>query len=74
MEEYVSRYRPPERNENDHCLMACQVRVSGRRGVLLVDSGYHVPKTICVMADGQSPDTGECREGLSQKRTSAQHW
>lgn len=59
VEEYISGCRPPERNENDHCLMACQVRVSGRRGVLLVDSGYHVPRTICVMADGLYPHTGE---------------
>ncbi|KAF0296704.1 hypothetical protein FJT64_005872 [Amphibalanus amphitrite] len=39
--------------------MACQVRVSGRRGVLLIDSGYHVPRTVCVMADRLPPHTGE---------------
>ncbi|KAF0288812.1 hypothetical protein FJT64_026696 [Amphibalanus amphitrite] len=59
VEEYVAGCRPPERNENDHCLMACQVRVSGRRGVLLIDSGYHVPRTVCVMADRLPPHTGE---------------
>lgn len=57
--EYVSGCRPPERNENDHCLVACQVRVAGRRGVLLLDSGCHVPRTVCVMADLQPPHTGE---------------
>ena len=57
--QYVSGCRPPERNENDHCLLACQVRVGRRRGVLLLDSGYHVARTVCVMADRLSPHTGE---------------
>ena len=63
MAEYVSGCRPPERNENDHCLLACQVRVGGRRGCLLLDSGYHVPRTVCVMADRRPPHTGQTTGG-----------
>ncbi|XP_037077349.1 uncharacterized protein LOC119098507 [Pollicipes pollicipes] len=57
-DEYVSHGRPPDRNENDHCLVACQLRLAGRRGVLLLDSGCHVPRVVVVMADGLAPHTG----------------
>jgi len=63
---YTSLPRPPELNENDHCLLACRlhvegrsgVHVQGRSGVLLLDSGCRVPRTVVIMADRGPPHTG----------------
>ncbi|KOB52111.1 Uncharacterized protein OBRU01_26462, partial [Operophtera brumata] len=68
--EYVCAGESPvsvEMAEKEHVMIGVQVRVDGRPGVLLADPGYHVPRIITVMADGNYPHTEEpqCRKEYS---------
>lgn len=60
--EYVCAGEGPvsvEMAEKEHVMIGVQVRVDGRPGTLLADPGYHVPRIITIMADGNYPHTGK---------------
>ncbi|CAK1555532.1 unnamed protein product [Leptosia nina] len=44
--------------EKEHVMVAIQVVVDGRPGVMLADPGYHVPRIVTVMSDRAYPHTG----------------
>lgn len=44
--------------EKEHALVAMQVVVGGREGVLILDPGYHVARAVTVMKDQCYPHTG----------------
>lgn len=55
---YVSGDPDPSCVEKEHVLVAVKVEVTGRRGLLLLDPGYHVARVITVMDDHLYPHTG----------------
>lgn len=44
--------------EKEHALVAMQIVVGGREGVLILDPGYHVARAVTVMKDQCYPHTG----------------
>jgi hypothetical protein len=44
--------------EKEHVLVCLNISVAGRKGVLLLDPGYHVARVITVMRDQSYPHTG----------------
>ncbi|XP_045500775.1 uncharacterized protein LOC123698237, partial [Colias croceus] len=59
--EYVTSGQGPESvvtAEKEHVMVAVQISVDGRPGVMLADPGYHVPRIVTVMADRAYPHTG----------------
>lgn len=55
---YLSEVPSPTTSEKEHVLVAARVDIGGRRGVLLLDPGYHVARVVTVMSDGLYPHTG----------------
>ncbi|XP_058055420.1 uncharacterized protein LOC131206854 [Anopheles bellator] len=44
--------------EKEHALVAMKIVVGGRKGVLILDPGYHVARAVTVMKDQKYPHTG----------------
>ncbi|KAG8228377.1 hypothetical protein J437_LFUL008226 [Ladona fulva] len=44
--------------EKEHVLVALKLNINGRRGMMLLDPGYHIARVITVMQDMQYPHTG----------------
>lgn len=59
-EEYISNdYPDPWVSDKEHVMVAMQIEINGRAGVLLLDPGYQVGRVITVMIDQQYPHTGK---------------
>lgn len=57
--EYVSTPTPDTRtSEKEHVVIALNIELEGRIGVLILDTGYHVARPVIVMEDGLYPHTG----------------
>lgn len=56
---YLNEEPSPQTSEKEHVLVAARLDIGGRRGLLLLDPGYHVARVVTVMADGLYPHTGE---------------
>lgn len=56
---YVSTPTPDTRtSEKEHVVIALNIELEDRVGVLILDTGYHVPQPVTVMEDGLYPHTG----------------
>lgn len=42
----------------EHVLAACKIRIGDRKGIIILDPGYHVGISVIAMADGLYPHTG----------------
>lgn len=49
---------PCEVSDKEHVLVCMKVEIAGRKGVLLLDPGYHVARVVTVMEDKAYPHTG----------------
>lgn len=68
---YVAAAEPDAwRTEKEHVLVAMRLEVAGRRGLMLLDPGYHVARVVTVMRDEMYPHTGwftQSKEGDTRK-------
>uniref|UniRef100_A0A1A9WXJ6 Uncharacterized protein n=1 Tax=Glossina brevipalpis TaxID=37001 RepID=A0A1A9WXJ6_9MUSC len=49
----------PDANvEKEHAMVAMKICIAGRRGVLILDPGYHVGRAVTIMQDQMYPHTG----------------
>ncbi|EFN74448.1 hypothetical protein EAG_08902 [Camponotus floridanus] len=55
---YVGGPPAADSGEKEHVLVCLKIEISGRRGIMLLDPGYHVARVITVMADKLYPHTG----------------
>lgn len=55
---YVGGPPAADSGEKEHVLVCLKIEISGRRGVMLLDPGYHVARVITVMDDKSYPHTG----------------
>lgn len=55
---YVTEEPNPLDSEKEHVLVALNLRINGRTGIMLLDPGYHIGRVITVMKDGIYPHTG----------------
>lgn len=55
---YVGGPPAADSGEKEHVLVCLKIEINGRRGILLLDPGYHVARVITVMADKSYPHTG----------------
>ncbi|XP_012227310.1 uncharacterized protein, partial [Linepithema humile] len=55
---YVGGPPAADSGEKEHVLVCLRIEINGRRGVMLLDPGYHVARVITVMADKLYPHTG----------------
>ncbi|XP_034120055.1 uncharacterized protein LOC117578581 [Drosophila guanche] len=44
--------------EKEHVMVAMRIAIGGRRGVMILDPGYHVSRAVTVMMDQSYPHTG----------------
>ncbi|XP_008557453.1 uncharacterized protein LOC103578228, partial [Microplitis demolitor] len=58
IEGYVGGPPAADSGEKEHVLVCLKIIINGRRGVLLLDPGYHVARVITVMGDKMYPHTG----------------
>lgn len=59
MNRYVAAPTPDTRtSEKEHVVVALNIDLNGRMGVLILDPGYHVANPVVVMKDGNHPHTG----------------
>lgn len=65
---YVSTPTPDTcTSEKEHVVVALNINLEGRVGVLILDPGYHVAKPVVVMADGLYPHTGWFKPGGTKR-------
>lgn len=58
-EGYISNdYPDPWVSDKEHVMVAMQIEVDGRQGVVLLDPGYQIGRAITVMIDKLYPHTG----------------
>ncbi|XP_015437292.1 PREDICTED: uncharacterized protein LOC107192527 [Dufourea novaeangliae] len=55
---YVGGPPAADSGEKEHVLVCLKIDINGRRGVMLLDPGYHVARVITVMEDKLYPHTG----------------
>lgn len=55
---YVGGPPAADIGEKEHVLVCLKIDINGRKGVMLLDPGYHVARVITVMNDKQYPHTG----------------
>lgn len=55
---YVGGPPAADSGEKEHVLVCLKIEIGQRRGVMLLDPGYHVARVITVMADKLYPHTG----------------
>lgn len=55
---YVGGPPAADSGEKEHVLVCLKIEINGRRGVMLLDPGYHVARVITVMEDKLYPHTG----------------
>ncbi|XP_066587902.1 uncharacterized protein [Prorops nasuta] len=55
---YVGGPPAADSGEKEHVLVCVKIEINGRKGVMLLDPGYHVARVITVMADKLYPHTG----------------
>lgn len=55
---YLSAAPVASTAEKEHVLVSARLDIGGRKGVLLLDPGYHVARVVTVMEDGMYPHTG----------------
>ncbi|XP_076634914.1 uncharacterized protein LOC143348514 [Colletes latitarsis] len=58
VETYVGGPPAADSREKEHVLVCLKIDINGRRGVMLLDPGYHVARVITVMEDKLYPHTG----------------
>ncbi|XP_074113916.1 uncharacterized protein LOC141536979 [Cotesia typhae] len=58
IEGYVGGPPAADSGEKEHVLVCLKIEINNRRGVLLLDPGYHVARVITVMGDKMYPHTG----------------
>ncbi|EDW79752.2 uncharacterized protein Dwil_GK17849 [Drosophila willistoni] len=44
--------------EKEHVMVAMRIAINGRRGIMILDPGYHVSRAVTVMIDQSYPHTG----------------
>ncbi|XP_068145927.1 uncharacterized protein [Drosophila tropicalis] len=44
--------------EKEHVMVAMRIAINGRRGIMILDPGYHVSRAVTVMLDQSYPHTG----------------
>lgn len=55
---YVGGPPAADSGEKEHVLVCLKIEINKRRGVMLLDPGYHVARVITVMEDKSYPHTG----------------
>ena len=55
---YVGGPPAADSGEKEHVLVCLKIEINGRRGIMLLDPGYHIARVITVMADKMYPHTG----------------
>ncbi|XP_050580363.1 uncharacterized protein LOC126917501, partial [Bombus affinis] len=55
---YVGGPPAADSGEKEHVLVCLKIEIGGRKGVMLLDPGYHVARVITVMEDKLYPHTG----------------
>ncbi|XP_014229221.1 uncharacterized protein LOC106654046 [Trichogramma pretiosum] len=55
---YVGGPPAADSGEKEHILVCLKIEIAGRRGVMLLDPGYHIARVITVMHDKAYPNTG----------------
>uniref|UniRef100_A0A1B6KF53 Uncharacterized protein n=1 Tax=Graphocephala atropunctata TaxID=36148 RepID=A0A1B6KF53_9HEMI len=55
---YVHDDPHPPSVEKEHVMVALKLNIAGRRGLLLLDPGYHIARVVTVMEDELYPHTG----------------
>lgn len=55
---YVKEKPDPSIVEKEHVMVALKLEIAGRKGLLLLDPGYHVARVVTVMEDELYPHTG----------------
>ncbi|KOC62246.1 hypothetical protein WH47_04004 [Habropoda laboriosa] len=55
---YVGGPPAADSREKEHVLVCLKIEINGRKGVMLLDPGYHVARVITVMEDKLYPHTG----------------
>ncbi|XP_051172449.1 uncharacterized protein LOC127288830, partial [Leptopilina boulardi] len=55
---YVGGPPAADSGEKEHVLVCLKILINGRRGVMLLDPGYHIARVITVMGDKLYPHTG----------------
>jgi len=58
IQSYVETEPSVMSSEKEHVLVAMKLEIGGRRGILLLDPGYHVARVVTVMRDTKYPHTG----------------
>lgn len=58
VDSYVGGPPAADSGEKEHVLVCLKIEIAGRRGVMLLDPGYHVARVITVMEDKSYPHTG----------------
>lgn len=68
---YCSHDPPDASSVKEHVLVALRVQVpcEGRRGLVLLDPGYHVGFPVVVMDDGRAPHSGHFVQSHTSKST-----
>lgn len=56
---YVKEDPDPTLVEKEHIMIALKLKIADRKGLLLLDPGYHVARVVTVMEDELYPHTGE---------------
>jgi len=67
IDDYCSMKIPEGDVEKEHVAVVAQVEIEGRRGIMMMDPGYHVGRAVTVMVDGQFPHTGWFVQSQSAK-------
>lgn len=55
---YIESDPDPSDSDKEHVLVAMRLDIAGRKGILLLDPGYHVARVVTVMEDKLYPHTG----------------
>ncbi|XP_018495444.1 uncharacterized protein LOC100907523, partial [Galendromus occidentalis] len=69
LDEYVEQPDPGIDTVKEHVMLAVRIlcQETNQKALVILDSGYHVPKTIVVTSDGLEPHTGRFVQSDTQK-------
>lgn len=57
---------PESSVEKEHAMVAMRISIGGRRGMMILDPGYHVARAVTVMEDQMYPHTGWFTQSVEQ--------
>lgn len=57
---------PESSVEKEHAMVAMRISIGGRRGIMILDPGYHVARAVTVMEDQMYPHTGWFTQSTEQ--------